>query len=122
LATITWRGKAEGTSPIHFNYVKLGAPGPVPIPTDTQDGEITVTLEAWPSGLFSDFDGDCDVDVVDIMKVACRWQTSCEDPDPDDNDDTPNYDALCDVNNDCVIDIVDIMQVAMHWGDTCEAN
>jgi hypothetical protein len=43
LVTITWRGKALGTSPIHFDYVKLGAPGPVPIPAETQDGEITVS-------------------------------------------------------------------------------
>jgi hypothetical protein len=42
LAIITWRGKAEGTSPIHFTNVQLGAPGGVPIPADTQDGQITV--------------------------------------------------------------------------------
>jgi uncharacterized repeat protein (TIGR01451 family) len=44
LATITWRGKALGTSSIHFTYVKLGAPGPVPIPSTTQDGQITVGM------------------------------------------------------------------------------
>ncbi len=42
LATITWRGKAEGTSPIHFNNVHLSAPGGVPITASAQDGEITV--------------------------------------------------------------------------------
>ena len=119
LATITWRGKAEGTSPIAFTYANLGAPGAVPIPASTQDGEIIVTSEAWPSGLFGDFDADCDVDIVDIMQVACRWQTSCDNPDPDDNDDTPNYAALYDVNDDCIIDLEDIMLVAAHWSETC---
>jgi len=42
LATITWRGKAVGTSPIHFTYVQLGAPGGISIPASTQDGEIMV--------------------------------------------------------------------------------
>jgi len=42
LATITWRGKVMGTSPITFTYVQLGAPLGVPIPATTQDGEITV--------------------------------------------------------------------------------
>ena len=79
----------------------------------------TVTSEAGPSGLLGDFDGNCRVDIVDIMQVACRWQTSCETSDPDHDPDTPNYDALYDVNDDCVIDIVDIMLVAAHWGDTC---
>jgi hypothetical protein len=78
-----------------------------------------VTSGVWPTGLFGDVDSDCDVDIVDIMLVASRWQTSCENPDPDDNDDTPNYDDLCDVNNDCIIDIEDIMQIAAHWRDTC---
>ena len=42
LATITWRGKVMGTSPITFTNVQLGAPGGVPIPATTQDGEVTV--------------------------------------------------------------------------------
>ncbi len=42
LASITWRGKIMGTSPITLTYVQLGAPRGVPIPASTQDGEITV--------------------------------------------------------------------------------
>lgn len=42
LAIITWRGKVPGTSPIHFTYVQLGAPGGVPISASTQDGQISV--------------------------------------------------------------------------------
>jgi len=87
---------------------------------DEGSGVATAVIsEAGPSGLLGDFNGDCRVDIVDIMRVASRWQTSCENPDPDHDPDTPNYDALYDVNDDCVIDVVDIMLVASHWGDTC---
>jgi len=118
-ASVTFKGLADGTSSVDFTYQKIVEKDGDPISATTQDGQITVTSGAWPSGLFGDFDGDCDVDIVDIMRVACRWQTSCAIPDPDDNDDTPNYDAFYDVNKDCVIDIEDIMQVAARWGDTC---
>ena len=115
-ASVTFKGLAEGTSSVAFTYQKIVKIDGEQIPATTQDGQITVTET---SGLFGDLDGDCDVDIVDIMLVACRWQTSCDNPDPDDDPDTPNYDALYDVIADCVIDISDIMQVAAHWGETC---
>jgi len=118
-ASVTFQGLADGVSSVAFTYQKIVEKNGDQISATTQDGQITVTSEAWPSGLFGDIDGDCDVDIVDIMKVASRWQTSCANPDPDDDPDTPNYDALCDVNDDCIIDIVDIMQVAGHWSETC---
>jgi parallel beta-helix repeat protein len=73
----------------------------------------------FPSGLFADFDGDCRVTVVDIMLVASRWRTSCDNPDPDNNPDTPNYEPCYDLDENCDIDIIDIMMVAAHWGETC---
>ena len=68
---------------------------------------------------FGDLDGDCAVEIDDIMLVASRWRTSCANPDPDHNPATPNYDARYDLDDDCDIDIVDIMLVVAHWGDTC---
>jgi hypothetical protein len=118
-ASVTFRGLAEGTSSVAFTYQKIVEIDGERIPATTQDGQITVIAEAWPSGLFGDFNGDCEVDIDDIMEVANRWRTSCDNPDPDDNDETPNYDAFYDVNKDCVINIVDIMLIAAHWGDTC---
>jgi len=67
-----------------------------------------------------DFDNSGQVDVADIMRVASRWRTSCENPDPDNNPATPNYDPLYDIDHDCDIDIVDIMLVVKHWGESCE--
>jgi len=68
----------------------------------------------------ADVDGDGDVDIVDVMLEASRWNTSCENPDPDNDPDTPNYEARYDLNDDCKIDIVDIMLVAVHWGERCD--
>ena len=66
-----------------------------------------------------DFDQDCVISVVDIMPVASRWATSCDNPDPDNDPDTPNYAAAYDLDSDCDIDIVDIMAVAGRWGCQC---
>ncbi|RLC29698.1 MAG: hypothetical protein DRH37_06970, partial [Deltaproteobacteria bacterium] len=54
-----------------------------------------------------DLDDDKDVDVVDIMLVAARWNTSCGDP---------SYNADFDFDADCDIDVIDIMMVAAQWG------
>ena len=45
LATITWRGKAVGTSPIQLAHVLLGAAGGVEIPASAEDGQIVVTSD-----------------------------------------------------------------------------
>ncbi len=79
---------------------------------------VTVTLSVTPCPP-GDLNGDGDVDIDDIMLVASRWRTSCENPDPDNNSETPNYDPLYDIDDDCDIDIVDIMLVVVHWGESC---
>jgi len=58
-----------------------------------------------------DFDGDCDVDIADIMAVAVRWQ--CEVGDP-------CYDPRYDVDDDGDVDVIDIMETAAWWGWRCE--
>ena len=67
----------------------------------------------------ADINGDGKVDIVDIMLVASRWSTSCDNPDPDNNPDTPNYESRYDLDSDCDIDIMDIMRVVARWGDIC---
>ena len=56
-----------------------------------------------------DLDGDCLINIADIMVVASRWNTSEGDPD---------YDPAYDLDGDGDIDVVDIMLV-VHWGETC---
>ena len=107
------------------------AGGPTPTPTNTPTPTDTPTIPATtptntptptstPCVLFGDLDGDEDVDIDDVMLVASRWRTSCTKPDPDNNPDTPNYEAGYDIDGDCDIDIVDIMLVVKHWGETCQ--
>ena len=93
---------------------------PNPVPTWTNDrASHQVDLSATSTTCY-DFDNSGQVDLPDVMRVASRWRTSCENPNPDGDPDTPNYDPLYDIDDDCDIDIVDIMLVVKHWGETCE--
>lgn len=79
---------------------------------------VHVELNAVTSGvdaslapvLAGDVNRDCQVDVVDIMLVASRWNTALGDT---------NYDARYDLDDDGNVDIVDIMLVSGQWGRTC---
>ena len=53
-----------------------------------------------------DIDGDNDIDIVDIMKVASIWHKEKGDE---------NFNPICDMDNSERIDIVDIMLVAIKW-------
>ena len=66
----------------------------------TQFGRIT-----------GDLDDNCVVNIVDIMLVACRWNTTIGDI---------RYDATYDQDGDGDINIADIMLVAAHWREKCE--
>ena len=67
--------------------------------------------DAGQSSLPADVNGDCVVDIVDIMLVAARWGA---------HDGDANYDSLYDLDHDGDIDIVDIMEVTAQWGETCD--
>ena len=86
-----------------------------PRPSDVSDEVFSIV--AHPC---YDFDDSGQVDVNDIQQVASRWRTSRENPDPDNNPETPNYDARYDIDQDDDIDIVDVMLVVAHWGETCD--
>jgi hypothetical protein len=105
LATITFSPQAEGESALHLQSVQVTNTVPEEIAVGQQDGQVTV-LQTIPG----DLDGDCDVDVMDIMIVASHWNSSEGDPD---------YDARYDMDGDGDIDIVDIMRVVIHWGESC---
>ena len=99
-------GELGDVSPLQITAAELNEGS---VPAQRQDGSISVVdLPDY------DFNRDCKIDIVDIMRVASRWRTSCENPNPDNNDNTPNYDPLYDIDDDCDIDIVDIMLVLFH--------
>lgn len=78
-------------------------------PLWTVSGE-RIQVELSASTLFGDLDGDCDVDVADIMMAASRWRCQLGEE---------CYDPHCDLDDDGDIDIVDIMKVAAHWSEIC---
>ena len=105
LATVFFSPQAEGESDLHLQTVRVMNLSLETIPVALQDGHVTVQ-ECIPG----DLDCDCDVDILDIMLVASRWNSSVGDDD---------YDPAYDLNDDGKIDVVDVMLVAIHWGDTC---
>ncbi len=75
------------------------------------NGQMTVYGEEYATGinpepLFGDLDGDCDVDVADIMLVAACWRQV---------GDCLEYDF----NDDGAVNVIDIMLVVAHWGESC---
>jgi len=113
-----------GTYPDN-HFVDKVAPTPTvtPTPTATPTGTITPTptktptptptftpSPCFPTGLFGDFDGDCDVDIIDLQRLAIRWNCKVGDA---------CYNACYDVDSDGDIDIIDIQRVAVHWGKRC---
>jgi hypothetical protein len=67
----------------------------------------SIMIKNVPTCYTYDFDCDGDVDIVDVMMVASRWNTNTGDP---------GYDAQYDLDGDGDIDIVDVMMVAAQWG------
>ena len=65
---------------------------------------------AYHCALFGDFDGNVDVNVADIMRVANHWRCKCG---------GACYNPRYDMDGDCDIDVVDIMKVVANWGATC---
>ena len=72
---------------------------------------VRLVRDTGQASLPGDVNGDCVVDIVDIMLVAVRWGTRVSDA---------SYDPYYDLDDDGDIDVVDIMQVAAHWGETCD--
>jgi hypothetical protein len=96
-----WRGTLPTVEPAEYMVQAVDAAGNVGV--DDHEG-------LYYQALLGDIDGDCDVDIMDIMQVASRWNSSGGDPD---------YNPRYDFDGDGDIDIVDIMNVAARWGDTC---
>ena len=88
-------GEASGYRDLMDTYVLFGDPF------------MKLNLPACDA---ADFDNDGRISVVDIMRVAARWDTQWGDA---------NYDRKYDLDDDGDIDIVDIMRVAAQWDKTC---
>jgi len=90
--------------------IPTGTPTATHTPTGILTTTPTPTPTSTPTSSPFDFDGDCDIDIIDVMAVASRWNCSCGDA---------CYDALYDLDSDCDIDITDIMATASRWNCRC---
>ncbi len=102
LANITWTAVGVGTSILDLSSAQITDPMGDPMPVTLIDGQIVVT-----DTHFADLDGDGDVDIVDIQKVAAHYGSQEGDPDWD-----PKYD----IDGDGDVDIVDVQKVAAWYG------
>ena len=114
-STVTFNGIDAGSADSWSDTtIKIKVPegattGPVVVTVGGQasNDDKIFTVGEEPLCAFADIDGDGDVDIVDIQKVAGRWGTKLGDPDY-----VPEYD----IDGDGDIDIVDIQKVAGCWG------
>ena len=67
----------------------------------------------------ADFLDPLGVGVEDLRASAQRWDLSADNPDPDDNPLTPNYEPRFDLDSNGVIAMLDLMQVSAQMGQTC---
>ncbi len=93
-----------GTASLHLQGVQVtNVPGQA-ISIFTQDGTLVITA------CLGDFDGDSDVDILDVQRIAYRWNTHTGDA---------LYEPTYDLDSDGDIDILDVQRVAYRWGTRC---
>jgi len=105
LARFTFRAVGKGESQVRFSDAILtDTAGQAYANVQTRDARVTV------EELEGDLNGDCVVDISDIMLVASAWGMQ---------NDQPGWNPALDMDDNGVIDVSDIMIVVGHWGETC---
>jgi PKD repeat protein len=98
---------AAGTSGLHLSGTQVSDIQSNPLSLVTQDGSLTITANK------GDFDGDSDIDILDVQRIAYRWGTHTGDA---------LYLAIYDMDGDGDIDILDVQYVAYRWGTHFSAS
>jgi len=99
----------------HKTSQSCGGDGPTAVPNNVWGWGRLDALQAVALGLtcpaVGDYDGDGQITVADIMRVAARWGLHQAD-----DDYLPDYD----LDGDGSITVADIMAVATHWQEKCD--
>jgi hypothetical protein len=106
VATITFAPAGAGTSALHLSAAQVRDTHGAAAAVMLQDGAVTV--QGGP--LIGDVNGDCVVDLADVMLVAEHWGAQ---------QGGANYDTRYDLDADGDVDVADVMVVAGHWGQRC---
>lgn len=104
LAYVRLLPSGGGTASLHLQDVQVANVPGQPISVISQDGVLIITA------CLGDFDDDGDVDILDVQRIAYRWNTHTG---------NPLYEPMYDLDQDGDIDILDVQQVAYRWGTRC---
>ncbi len=104
LIAITFRGKANGNTPLWFANLQLVNASAAVMPVSRTDGQVTVGSTVTP--LTGDVNNDGCVNILDMSAVGGQFGSTNPNP------------AAADINGDGRVDIVDVVLVARNFG-TC---
>ena len=109
LASVCFEPRTTGSAKIAFRNLQITDINGQVLRVRSQGTSLTITNSCF----WADIDCDGDVDIVDIQRVAGKWNTRRGHND---------FKARYDLDNDGDIDIIDIQRVASRFGHSLSDN
>ena len=109
LASVCFEPRTTGSAKIAFRNLQITDINGQVLRVRSQGTSLTITNSCF----WADIDCDGDVDIVDIQRVAGKWNTKRGHND---------FETRYDLDNDGDIDIIDIQRVASRFGHSLADN